>query len=76
MAVVTSAVPPTVLLEIFSGISSGLSTKQLDPFMSNMHMALWVLTGVSLLGAAVSMLRPAHDARDVTLHDVIQAEAA
>jgi hypothetical protein len=25
-----------------------------------MHLALWVLTGVSLLGAAVSMLRPAH----------------
>jgi len=60
MAVVTSAVPTTVLFKIFSGVTSGLSTKQLDPFISNMHMALWVLTGVSLLGAAVSLMRPAH----------------
>ena len=60
MAIVTSAVPTKVLFAIFSGITSGLSTKQLDPFIANMHMALWVLTGVSLLGAAVSMLRPAH----------------
>jgi EmrB/QacA subfamily drug resistance transporter len=60
MAIVTSAVPTKVLFAIFSGITSGLSAKQLDPFIANMHMALWVLTGVSLLGAAVSMLRPAH----------------
>jgi hypothetical protein len=60
MAVVTSAIPATVLFKIFSGITSGLSTKQLDPFIANMHMALWVLTGVSLVGAAVSLMRPAH----------------
>jgi EmrB/QacA subfamily drug resistance transporter len=60
MAVVTAAVPKDVLFKIFSGITSGLSTAQLDPFISNMHLALWVLAGVSLLGAAVSMLRPKH----------------
>jgi EmrB/QacA subfamily drug resistance transporter len=60
MAIVTSAVPKDVLFKIFSGITSGLSTQQLQPFISNMHLALWVLTGVSLLGAVVSMLRPAH----------------
>jgi hypothetical protein len=27
-----------------------------------MHLALWVLTGVSLLGAGVSVLRPRHSA--------------
>ena len=60
MAIVTAAVPQDVLFKIFSGLTSGLSTAQLDPFISNMHLALWVLAGISLVGAAVSMLRPAH----------------
>jgi EmrB/QacA subfamily drug resistance transporter len=60
MAVITSAVPKDVLFKIFSGVTSGLSTAQLEPFISNMHIALWVLAGISVLGAAVSMLRPAH----------------
>ncbi len=76
MAVITSAVPTTVLFKIFSGIASGLSTKQLDPFIANMHMALWVLAGVSLLGAAVSLMRPAHVIGDVTLDEIFEAEAA
>src|ERR687883_1531509 len=60
MAIVTAAVPKDVLFKIFSGITSGLSNAQLQPFISNMHLALWVLAGISLLGAVVSMLRPAH----------------
>jgi EmrB/QacA subfamily drug resistance transporter len=60
MAVVTAAVPKDVLFKIFSGLTSGLSARQLAPFISNMHAALWVLAAVSLLGAVVSMLRPAH----------------
>jgi EmrB/QacA subfamily drug resistance transporter len=71
MAVITSAVPTTVLFKIFSGITSGLSSAQLAPFISNMHAALWVLAGVSLLGAGVSMLRPAH----VPHVDVLEAAA-
>ncbi|HEY8315627.1 MAG TPA: MFS transporter [Gaiellaceae bacterium] len=74
MAVVTSAVPKDVLFKIFSGITSGLSPSQLAPFISNMHMALWVLAGISLLGAGVSMLRPAH-IRDVEVDELIQAAA-
>ena len=60
MAIVTAAVPQDVLFKIFSGLTSGLSTAQLDPFISNLHLALWVLAGISLVGAAVSLLRPAH----------------
>jgi EmrB/QacA subfamily drug resistance transporter len=60
LAIVTAAVPKDVLFKIFSGVTSGLSTAQLDPFIANMHLALWVLAGISLLGAVVSMLRPAH----------------
>jgi len=60
LAVVTAAVPKNVLFRIFSGLASGLSVRQLDPFIANMHLALWVLAAVSLLGAGVSLLRPSH----------------
>ena len=63
LAVVTAAVPKPVLFAIFSGVASGLSTAQLDPFISNMHVALWVLATVSLVGAAVCALRPGGDVK-------------
>jgi EmrB/QacA subfamily drug resistance transporter len=59
MAIVTAAVPKDVLLQIFSGVTTGLSDARLDPFISNMHVALWVLAATSLAGAGVSLLRPA-----------------
>src|SRR4051812_9832659 len=58
MAIVTSAVPKDVLFKIFSGVASGLSDAQLEPFVHNMHTALWVLAATSLVGAAVSLMRP------------------
>jgi hypothetical protein len=61
LAIVTAAVPTKVLLSIFSGVSSGLSNAALAPFIHNMHVALWVLAATALLGAGVSLLRPAHD---------------
>jgi ABC-type thiamin/hydroxymethylpyrimidine transport system permease subunit len=60
MAIVTSAVPKPVLFKIFSGITSGLSPAKLDPFIANMHLALWVLAAVSLIGAFVALMRPSH----------------
>jgi EmrB/QacA subfamily drug resistance transporter len=75
MAIVTAAVPKDVLFKIFSGLASGLSTAQLDPFISNMHMALWVLAGISLIGGAVSLLRPKH-VRQVNPDEIYEAEAA
>ena len=74
LAIVTSAVPTDVLFRIFSGLTSGLSSAQLDPFISNMHLALWVLAAISLLGAAVSMLRPAH-ARSVERDEALEVAA-
>jgi EmrB/QacA subfamily drug resistance transporter len=62
LAIVTAAVPKNVLFAIFSGLASGLSSAQLDPFIHNMHTALWVLAITSLIGAGVSLLRPAHNA--------------
>ncbi|HET8756832.1 MAG TPA: hypothetical protein VFM58_12505 [Solirubrobacteraceae bacterium] len=58
LAIVTSAVPRDVLLAIFSGVTTGLSDATLEPFVSNMHAALWVLAATSAAGAVVSRLRP------------------
>ena len=60
LAIVTAAVPKPVLFKIFSGLASGLTSAQLDPFIHNMHTALWVLAAISVVGAGVSMLRPRH----------------
>src|SRR3954447_15181380 len=60
LAVVTAAVPKDVLFKIFSGLASGLSSAQLDPFIQNMHTALWVLAATSVVGAGVSLMRPRH----------------
>src|ERR671933_265293 len=58
MAIITAAVPKDVLLAIFSGVATGLSDARLEPFIDNMHTALWVLAATSLVGAVVSLLRP------------------
>jgi EmrB/QacA subfamily drug resistance transporter len=60
LAIVTAAVPKPVLFKIFSGLAAGLSSAQLDPFIHNMHTALWVLAATSVVGAGVSLLRPKH----------------
>jgi len=60
MAVVTNGIPTTVLFSIFSGLGTRISSSQLDPFLSNMHFALWCMAGLSVLGAVVSFARPKH----------------
>src|SRR3954447_19493398 len=67
LAIVTAAIPKDVLFKIFSGITSGLSQAKLDPFIHNMHTALWVLAATSVVGAGVSLMRPrTHGARAET----------
>ena len=61
LAVVTSSIPKATLFAIFSGLATGLSAAKLDPFIENMHIALWCLAGVSLLGSFVCLLRPSHE---------------
>ncbi len=60
LAIVTSSVPKATLFAVFSGLSHGLSEQKLAPFIHNMHVALWVLAGTSLIGAFVCLLRPSH----------------
>ena len=72
MAVVTSSIPKATLFAIFSGLATGLSAAKLDPFIANMHVALWALAGVSLLGTVVCLLRPSHSS-DVDDGEPIEA---
>jgi MFS family permease len=60
LAVVTASVPKDVLLSIFSGVTDHLSDAKLEPFIHNMHTALWVLAATSLVGAVVTLMRPRH----------------
>ncbi|PZR69564.1 MAG: MFS transporter [Solirubrobacterales bacterium] len=76
LAIVTSAVPKTVLLAVFSGLSHGLTSARLAPFIANMHTALWVLAIVSLVGAAVSLMRPSHSSARADARPVAEAEGA
>jgi EmrB/QacA subfamily drug resistance transporter len=75
IAVVTSAVPKSVLFAIFSGLSQGLSDAKLAPFIHNMHTALWVLAATSVVGAGVSLLRPRHVAEAAPAGEQRPAEA-
>jgi EmrB/QacA subfamily drug resistance transporter len=75
LAIVTAAVPTEVLLSIFSGVSSGLSEADLAPFIHNMHVALWVLAGTAILGAAVSLLRPGREAQALADANVMRSAA-
>src|SRR3954447_11053610 len=61
LAVVTSSVDKDTLFKIFSGVTTGLSDSTLQPFIANMHEALWILAATSLVGAFVSLLRPKGD---------------
>jgi EmrB/QacA subfamily drug resistance transporter len=58
MAVITSSVDKTTLFKIFSGVTTGLNEATLDPFVSQMHLALWILAATSLVGAGVCLMRP------------------
>ncbi len=65
LAIVTAAVPRATLLSIFSGLTTGLSAAALDPFIHNLHVAMWVLAATSLLGAIVSLMRPRQETANV-----------
>ena len=60
LAVVTASVPKEVLFKVFSGLANHISDAQLNPFIANMHTALWVLSAISVVGAFVAAARPKH----------------
>ncbi len=60
MAVVTSGINRNVLFSIFSGLGKRITSAQMDPFLANMHFALWCMAALSIVGAGVSFARPKH----------------
>ncbi len=64
MAVVTAGISPTVLFSIFSGLGTRISQAEMAPFLANMHLALWCMSGLSVLGALVALARPKHVAAE------------
>ena len=76
LAIVTSAVPKTVLFKIFSGLAKGLTDAKLAPFIANMHTALWVLAATSVVGALVSVMRPSYRSTKATAPSAIEAQEA
>src|SRR5262245_58507400 len=61
LAIITAAAPQTLLFKIFSGLHSGPSDPALEPFIHHLPTALWILAATSLVGAAVSLLRPSQE---------------
>jgi EmrB/QacA subfamily drug resistance transporter len=60
IALVTTAMNPDVLLQIFSGTTSGSSDIALGPFVNALHLAFWAGVAASALGAVVSFMRGEH----------------
>jgi EmrB/QacA subfamily drug resistance transporter len=71
LAVVTSSVPTTVLFKVFSGLANHISNARLQPFLGNMHTALWSLAAISVVGAFVAAARP----RQGTVQQLVEAPA-
>ncbi len=68
IGLVTSAMDPTVMLEIFSGTQVGAQGVNLAPFMSALHLAFGAGVVASAIGALISLMRGEHqtweDARE------------
>jgi EmrB/QacA subfamily drug resistance transporter len=63
LAIVTSSLPTSVMLKIFSGVTTGLSDAQVSPFISGVRGTLFVLAAISLLSAPLSLLRGEEESR-------------
>src|SRR5919199_1757203 len=57
IAMVTSVMPVSAMVEIFSGVSQGLSASAAAPFISGLHAALLLMAVVSIVGFFFSALR-------------------
>ncbi len=56
LAVIVAALPAQVLFAIFAGVASGLPAGALDLFFTNLHMAFWLLTGLSFVSVIIAAL--------------------
>jgi EmrB/QacA subfamily drug resistance transporter len=63
LAIVTSSLPKAAMLQIFSGLASGLPAAEVAPFITGVRVALLVLGLISVLSAPLSLLRGAEQSR-------------
>jgi hypothetical protein len=65
-AMLTSVMPVGAMVEIFSGVSHGLSAPAAAPFITGLHVALLLMVAVSVLGFFFSALHGSeHDPRAI-----------
>jgi EmrB/QacA subfamily drug resistance transporter len=76
LAIVTASVPKSVLFNVFSGLGARISNTQISPFLSNLHLALWILCGVSVIGIFVCFSRPTHASEEPSPADAELVPAA
>jgi MFS family permease len=78
LAIVTSSLPTSVMLKIFSGVTTGLSEAQVTPFINGVRGTLFVLAAISLLSAPLSLLRGEEKSRrgSIVVSEEIGAEVA
>ncbi|MFC4455887.1 MFS transporter [Deinococcus sonorensis] len=58
LSVVVARVPRDVMLKVFSGLASNLPDATLQPFISGLREAFWLLTVVSALSLVLALLTP------------------
>ncbi len=77
LAIVTAAVPKPVLFKIFSGLASGLTSAQLDPFIAqHAHRPLGRSPRSRCSAPAVSLLRPSEAKRTGAASAALAVEEA
>jgi MFS family permease len=79
LAIATASVPKSTLFNVFSGLGARISDTQISPFLANLHLALWILCGVSVIGIFVCFSRPkqvSEDPSGATSGDLEEAQTA
>ncbi len=61
ISLVTTAMDPRILLEVFSGGTVGAGSISLDPFIEALHLAFGAGVIASAVGAGVSLMRGEHE---------------
>jgi EmrB/QacA subfamily drug resistance transporter len=56
LAIVVSAVPTKLLFAIFAGVTTGLPESSLQTFVNGLHVAFWMMAGLSLISAIIAAL--------------------
>lgn len=60
LAIVAGTIPKSVMFQIFAGVTAGVPSSALQPFITGLHISFALMAVISLLGAVASALRGAH----------------